>query len=196
MTIKHKIGSVVAAGVLYAALATPALAATNVQVSGNGAFSKNGVVVAKSTSNTVVQTNVTKVKNTVGTTQNTGKNSASFNTGGSSTVNSGKATTSVTIVNSGGGNTATGSCGCPEGDTTVEVKNNSAKSWNGVVVAEEKSNLTSQFNLTKFKNNVWTDQNTGKNSASFNTDGTSSVTSDDTTATVDVLNEGGGNVVE
>ena len=196
MTIKHKIGSVVAAGVLYAALATPALAATGVHVTNNGAMSKNGVVVVKASSKTTLQTNVTKVKNNVGTTQNTGKNSASFNTGGNSSVTSGDATSTVAVVNMGGGNTATESCGCPTGDTEVHVTHNGAKSVNGAVVVEKNSSLVSQTNVTKLTNNVWTTQNTGKNSASFNTDGTSGVESGAADSTVGVENTGGGNELQ
>ncbi len=195
MTIKHKIGSVVAAGMIYAALATPALAATNVHVTNNGSLSKNVVVVAKKNSNTTLQTNVTKVKNNVGTTQNTGKNSASFNNGGNSTVTSGGATSTVAIVNTGGGNTATNNCGCPEGDTEVHVTHNGAGSVNGAVVLEKNSSFTSQSNNTKFTNNVWTTQNTGKNSASFNTGGTSDVESGPAKSTVGIENNGGGNTL-
>lgn len=193
MTIKHKIGSVVAAAALYAALATPALASTNVQVTNNGGLSKNVVYVTKKNSNTTLQSNVTKVKNNVGTTQNTGKNSSSFNVGGNSTVTSGSATSTVAIVNTGGGNTAKNDCGCPEGDTEVHVTHNGAGSHNGAVVYEKNSSLTSQSNYTKFTNNVWTTQNTGKNSSSFNVGGTSDVTSGDAESTVVLENVGGGN---
>lgn len=80
---------------------------TNTTVSGNGAFSDNTVKVTNSNWLTVLQSNVSHVMNVVTSNANTGNNSSSFNTGGDSVVETGEATSDVTVVVEGSSNTLT-----------------------------------------------------------------------------------------
>jgi hypothetical protein len=97
--IKSKVIAGLSAASLFAASALPAFAATTVTVRGNGAFSTNTVNVVKVKTKIVTQTNTAVFTNIVSTTSTSGGNSASFNTGGATTVISGDASSTVTIVN-------------------------------------------------------------------------------------------------
>ena len=77
---------------------------TTVDISGNGAFSNNGVTVVNSSSNSVTQTNNTTVNTAVVSSSNTGDNSSSFNTGGSSSITTGGAGTTVGVMVGGSTN--------------------------------------------------------------------------------------------
>lgn len=78
---------------------------TTIQISGNSAFSHNGVGVFEGCKDVVKQGNKTSVNTTVITSSKTGHNSSSFNTGGNNSVESGDTTTSVVISVEGGTNT-------------------------------------------------------------------------------------------
>jgi hypothetical protein len=78
---------------------------TTVTVAGNGAFSDNSVKVSNSSWLSVVQSNVSHVFNAVSSNSNSGNNSSSFNTGGTSTVGTGPATSNVTVIVEGSTNT-------------------------------------------------------------------------------------------
>lgn len=77
---------------------------TNVTIAGNGAFSWNGALVVSSNKNIVNQSNTTLVTNNVASVSNTGGNDANFNTGGSTGIMTGGASTSTTITTTGGSN--------------------------------------------------------------------------------------------
>ncbi len=66
---------------------------------GNGADSKNKIVINNSNTTLVTQSNVATQVNGVVTEQNTGNNSANKNTGGNVDLSSGDATTIVSITN-------------------------------------------------------------------------------------------------
>ncbi len=78
---------------------------TDVTISGNGAFSWNGVLVASSNKNIVNQSNTTVAYTEVSSTSNTGHNSASFNTGGDTGIMTGDTSTTTTVTTTGGSNT-------------------------------------------------------------------------------------------
>lgn len=78
---------------------------TTVNVSGNGAFSKNKVDVKNVSWVTVLQQNVTEVLNLVSGKAKTGGNDSNFNTGGGSGVGTGDATSNVTVTTNGSSNT-------------------------------------------------------------------------------------------
>ena len=62
---KKQIFSVVAAGSLLVSVATPVLADTTIQISGNGAGSDNYTKVEQTNTNTVSQNNTANVTNNV-----------------------------------------------------------------------------------------------------------------------------------
>ena len=111
-----KLAAGVASVALFAAAAVPsAFAYTGVDVSGNGAFSKNNVKVSNYQPTNVRQNNNSNINNKVNTNQNTGNNRVFGNVGGwgygydgfgggSTNITTGDANASTTINNSAGKN--------------------------------------------------------------------------------------------
>ena len=77
----------------------------SVVIADNGVFSCNKVKLTNYSSSTVIQGASTNVGANVGAKAKTGKNKAWFNTGGTTNVTSGKATSSATLTVTGGSNT-------------------------------------------------------------------------------------------
>lgn len=176
----------VTAGILAASFAPSALAA-NVKIKDNGAKSHNTVVASTKKVTSVSQYNGTAVVNLVGVGQNTGGNKANANTGKKSTVtvSSGNAKATVTNTTTTGGNSATVNgccCGAEGGD--VVIKDNGALSHNHAYVSDKCITKAEQASETLVVNGVLVGQNTGHNSASYNTGGTISVDSGNAVADV------------
>lgn len=181
---------------LVVSVLSPAAFASSVTVAGNGAFSHSGVVLTSISSNKLKQSNNSVVINDVDSKADSGHNNASFNTGGSSSIMTGPATSSVVVSNTGGTNTASGSpCGCPTDPTIVKIKNNGAFSNNGVVVTTVNSNTASQSNKSFVVNDVDSKADTGHNNSSFNTHGTTDVTTGSADSSVVVVNGGSSNTL-
>lgn len=197
--LKTKLATgLVTASLLAATVAPAAFAATDVTVSGNGAGSVNKVKVKNKNKTKVTQYNATAVVNLTGVFQNTGGNTANSNTGGGDvTVNSGKATSTVTNSTTTGGNDATiNPCGCPTGDTLIDVSDNGADSTNTVKVKNTNKTVVEQTNETLVVNGTLVAQNTGGNTANSNTgDGSVSVDSGDASSTVTNVVTTGGNTL-
>jgi hypothetical protein len=203
MTFNYKLGGAVAIATFVATVLAPAgLAETTVDVSNNGALSHNTVNVTNGnggSGSTTNQTNNSVIINTVSVNQNTGKNNASLNTGGGTTITTGAANSNVTVGVGGSTNTAVGTegCGCSVGDTTVIVSDNGALSHNKVTVTNggnskyKKGN--SQTNNSFIVNGVNVSQNTGKNKAKLNTGGSTIITTNDTNSDVTVSVTGSAN---
>jgi len=77
----------------------------SVDINHNGAFSVNSVHVVNNNTTTFKQSNSSVIWTEVDVKTSTGNNSASFNTGGTTTVNTGPATTGVTVDVTGSSNT-------------------------------------------------------------------------------------------
>ncbi len=78
---------------------------STVNVAGNGAFSHNNVKVKSIKSVSALQTNVSTIINTVTGKAKTGNNNSDFNTGGGSVIDTGNATSNVTVNVTGSSNT-------------------------------------------------------------------------------------------
>jgi len=198
MNIKAKLSTGLATGAFVASMFASSAMAADVVVSGNGAGSENGVVVASEKNTVVGQLNVMVVENVVTAKSNTGGNKANGNTGaGNVEVVSGNATTDVTIANIGGDNTATvNDCGCPDEDVNVKIKDNGRNSVNGVVLSKTTNSIFLQGGVMLVGNSVTAKAKTGKNKANNNTGkGTKSVTSKNAKTTVNVRNVGGSNTL-
>ena len=197
MNILQKIGASLATGALLTVASVPsAFAATDVNVSGNGAFSDNDAVVSSNCSKSLDQTNVSNISNTVATHANTGGNDASFNTGGSVTIYTGDATTNVDVSNAAGSNVASvGGSGCGNGSTDVSVYGNGAFSDNSVTVRNWDRESWRQYNANYVRNQIYTNLNSGNNSANFNTGTDVVIHTGSTDANVDVSNEAGSNML-
>jgi hypothetical protein len=188
MNIKQKITSAIAIGTMMAAVVAPAsFAATTVTATGNGALSTNKVGVVNLSKKSVKQKNSTVAITKVTAKANTGKNTSSFNTGGSSSITTGAATNTVAVVVEGGTNTNSGDeCGCVAPTTDVTISDNGALSHNGVLVVNASSNSLYQSNSTVAVTSVSTSSNTGGNTSSFNTNGGSTIDSGEATNDVTV----------
>jgi hypothetical protein len=187
-------------GLATAALLTAAmmpLASADVTVQGNGANSDNTVVITNSNTTSVTQSNSSSVVNSVDANSNTGGNTANGNTGGDTSVQTGAASTTVTIKNKGNvNNAALGCCDCGCGCTAagdVLIKNNGAKSNNTVTLAGGKTALKSQTNSSSAVNGVNAKAKTGKNKAKNNTGGTTNVGTGPAATGVGITNTGNTN---
>lgn len=168
---KKQIFSVVAAGSLLVSVASPVLADTTIQISGNGAGSDNYTTVNQTNTNTVTQNNTANVTNNVTSNADTGNNNAGFNTGGDVQIGTGKATTVANVTNTLNSNAAQiAGCNC-EGDTDVKISGNGAKSDNTVTLKDTNTNGITQNNNATVTNNVENKANSGGNDANSNTGG-------------------------
>jgi hypothetical protein len=183
--LKKQIFSVITAGVMVANVATPALAGTEIVISGNGAGSDNWATVGQTSTTTVTQNNQANVTNNVSADAKTGNNDASFNTGGDVNIDTGDAKTKVDVSNVLNSNSADVDC-CAAGDTEVKISGNGAKSDNGVKLEQSTNTTVDQDNDANVTNNVDANAKTGYNDASKNTGGEVSIKTGKATSDVDV----------
>lgn len=198
MTFKHKLVTAASAGSILAATLLPsaafAVTPSGGSISNTGAGSVNKVKVNNNHSSTVKQKNNTIVSTGVFTVANTGKNKANKNVGGTSSVDTGDATNTVTVAVGGSTNTAEAdSCGCVGHDTDASINNTGAGSYNKVKVNNTHTSTVKQTNNTVVETLIVAGSNTGGNSASKNVGGGSSVDSGDAETTVSVGVSGGSN---
>lgn len=165
-----KLSSAIATGAVLASVLAPGAFASTVDISGNGAFSQNKVSLNQSSSQTLLQSNDSRVTNDVSVSNNTGGNSSSFNTGGNSSITTGNAYSNVDITNGGNTNIATmPSCGCSNSGSDVYIQGNGAFSNNTARLNSYTNSFLSQNNSSNFNNRVNVRNTTGNNSSSFNT---------------------------
>ncbi len=147
---------------------------TNVEISGNGYMSQNDVNLSQGNANTVAQTNVANVLNNVKTKANSGYNDANYNTGGDVTVLTGHATSGADISTHANTNVATignGGHGGDEGEVSLLISGNGAKSDNDIALALSNANSIMQTNVANVVNDVYAKANSGENDANSNTGG-------------------------
>ena len=196
MTIKSKIAAGFASAALFANLAIPAFASTDVEVSGNGAKSDNEVKVENTNTVDLKQTNNLNVVLNITSKANTGGNKASGNTGGNTNITTGDATTETTVAVAGGDNKATvPSCGC-ESEDAVKVSGNGKKSDNKVTLKNKKSLKADQKGDANVVGTLDSKAKTGKNKAKNNTDGDVEVKTGDSVSTTEVGVVAGSNVLK
>ncbi len=194
--IVYKISSGIAAASLFALSMAPSAFASSIIISGNGAFSDNDVHVRNTNSTRITQSNNSRISNNVSVRQNTGGNNASFNTGGDTTINTGNASSDVSIVNKAGVNIAhVDGCGCRENSHDIEISGNGAFSDNTVHVRDSNRFTVRQNNNSTIRNFVRVRQNTGHNDSSFNTDGDTVIWTGDSWSRVRIVNKSGLNVL-
>lgn len=185
--INKRIATAIATGALLLnSFATPAFAATTLEVTGNGSKSDSEITLDLNKSNTVVQNNKANVSNNVDVKANTGKNDAKDNTGGDVNISTGDSDVAVAVKNMLNKNAASVNC-CTGGDTEVKIGNNGSKSDNKVDLDMDNSNEIFQDNDAKVNNNVDVKGTTGKNNAKDNTNGDVSIETGDSDVSVGVL---------
>jgi len=185
---------------------------------GNGTDSTNTATGSVSTTDTTVQTNVASINNNLDLNAQTGDNTTSRNTDGSSGITTGDSNVTASVVNVANSNIsgdtwlvlvnnagtwtgqimgANGNIAASTGmqfnvgkDGTINVTNagNGADSTNTAAGSVSTTNTTVQTNNLNLNNNLDLSANTGNNSASRNTGGTSSVTTGDANIVANLVN--------
>jgi hypothetical protein len=214
MTFNKRIITAIATGaVLLNAMAPLALAADDVTVTGNGAFSNSTVNLSTNNTTNVSQTNLANVTNNITSNATTGGNSSSFNTGGNTKILTGNATTNVDVTNKLNLNKADLSgCGtCGTDPVNVTISGNGAGSPNANVstnipLGDPSSNTVNvtrnsnvnltQDNVAQVSNAIKADSKTGGNDSSLNTGGSSVIWSGDASSNVNVDNEANANIAK
>lgn len=182
---QSKITTAFATGaVLLNALAPLTFAQTSLVISGNGTDSASTATVSTTNTTTVVQDNNANINNTVNVNSDTGNNSASDNTGGNVEIETGDATTDVTVTNMVNNNSATVDACCDSGDTEVLISGNGSDSANDVVLNRNNTVTLSQENDAHVNNHVDVDADTGDNDADDNTGGDVEITTGDVDTTI------------
>lgn len=147
---------------------------TEVNISGNGANSDNGVTLDQTTTTTVAQNNNADVNNDVDADAKTGYNDAAANTGGDVIISTGNAESDVNVSTTANVNAAQiGNNGAGASNPSAEfvISGNGAGSDNYITAALTKVNAISQNNSAHVVNDVDADAKTGYNDANLNTGG-------------------------
>lgn len=190
LTFKQKVGAAVATASMLATVFTPvAFADTTIDISGNDDGSTNLVSVKNKCKTKVDQTNNSYVTTTVHSTASTGGNNANGNTGGSVNINTGAASSIVTVENHGSSNTAeVNPCCCDQQNSNlgVTVSGNGIDSTNTVRVKKKNRLKVYQTNNSEVSTDVWSKAKTGKNNANGNTGSGVGITTDDASSDVTV----------
>ena len=161
----------------------------NVTIKDNGTYSDNDANVAVTTSTVVDQDNTAYIHNDVYVDLDTGKNDANDNTGGSVSINTGKADGEVNVANMANKNIATvGNGSNGGGSLSVWISGNGSNSDNTANVAVANATVVTQTNYANISNDIDVDADTGKNDANDNTGGDVSIDTGDASADVDVAN--------
>ncbi len=184
--------------------------ATSVANINNGAGSTNTATTSSTNSDSTSQTNNGTVINDMTLVANSGDNTASFNTGGDSSIVTGDANVAANILNFVNNNLAgnvllgvvnifgdligdiilpDNPCAtCSSSNTTVANTNNGSGSTNTASATTNNTETQFQSNDATIENNLVFAANTGGNSTSFNTGGDSSVTTGSSNINAQVLN--------
>ena len=183
--LKKLLGSGVITSALTLSALSPAFA-VDVTIDHNGAGSHNDVDITSHSHCTITQSNTTVVTNTTNVKQKTGGNTASGNTGGDTSIDTGN--TNSTVKNTVGGSTNTiGSdpccCAAPL-SPDVTISGNGANSHNDVDLHSGHWGTKTQTNVNVSTLLTRVRQKTGKNKANNNTGGTTDVTTGSTTSNV------------
>jgi len=188
----YKIATAISTASLLAGSIVPGVyGSTTITITGNGSDSYNKADVEVDQTTYVSQINEANVQNTVYADASTGGNRANDNTGGDVSIETGDATSNVTIENSLNTNVAEVNPCCP-GDTTLKITGNGSDSYNKIDVdinqEEETGTLIEQGNLANVNNWVDAYAGTGKNKANDNTGGDVSIETGDADIDVEISN--------
>lgn len=166
--------------------------AISLEITGNGVESENDVEVKVEQKTEVSQNNDFNVNNHVNTNANTGGNSASKNSNGDVSVDTGDASVSVVVANEGNTNEAVADCCSSLDDVEVLISENGDSTDNKVELTNKNKVQVSQNNSSNIRNDVNSDATSGKNDANRNTGGSVSVSTGNALAVTGIFN--GGNV--
>lgn len=173
------------------------VSAVSITVSGNGAESTSVVSANTSQQLVVQQDNQANVTNNISASTNTGNNQANANTGGDVAIDTGDATTSVTVTNAVNQSVLDALSGSVSQSnhqtilTSLEVfiSGNGADSHNQIDVNRDNTRYLTQNNRAAVTNNVDANANTGGNEANRNTGGAVNISTGDASTSVSVRND-------
>ena len=172
---------------------------SSVTISGNGAFSDNGVALNQNSAVVLNQDNNARIRNDVDANSKTGGNDSQFNTGGLTFVHTGDVKANdVNVDNAANFNAASLDCGCVLGGLDVKVAGNGAESWNAVDAAANNAVVDAQNNDSHLFNDVDGNAKTGANDVSFSTgdvNGDPFIHTGDVNSSTGVHNSGNVNVL-
>ena len=183
----------------------------SVENSGNGSDSTNSGDITSITNNATFQTNDATVENNMTLAANSGTNYTDSNTGGNSSIETGDANVSANALTFANNNiegnvlyavvnifgnlvgdillpdlsVLSSCCGF---NGSVTNSGNGSGSENSGSIDQSTNDMAYQFNSVELENNLILDANSGGNSVSGNTGGTSSVETGDTSIDAQVLN--------
>lgn len=144
----------------------PNVRAVELVISGNGSESNSQINTQIETITEVTQTNEANISNEVNTNADTGGNSASGNSGGETSINTGDIDTKLTVENSV--NSTATNIDCCAQDTGASITGNGSDSQNSINL-EQNNNTGVVINQSAdIKNDVKGSANTGGNSANDN----------------------------
>jgi len=166
----------------------------DVLISGNGDNSTNKVDLDVNHSRRddpgvyVYQDNEAKIDNDVDADSNTGKNDANRNTGSDVSITTGKADTSVDILNQANGNSALVKGNSDGVSLSARILDNGADTYNKIELDYERTLVLDQSNESNVDNYVNADSDSGKNDANRNTGGSVSIDTGDAKTDVEIAN--------
>ena len=183
----------------------------SVENSGNGEDSTNSGDITAITNNNTFQTNDAMVENNMTLDANSGTNNTNSNTGGDSLVETGDANVSANALTFANNNLEgnvlyavvnifgdlvgdillpdlSALASCCGFDASITNSGNGSGSTNTGSVDVRTNDTTYQFNNVELENNLLLDANSGDNSVSGNTGGTSSVETGNTSVEAQILN--------
>ena len=162
VNFKTRISTGIATATILLNVLTPlAYADTTIEISGNGNGSNNTVNVTNNDTTDINQTNSFNVTLNVSSKAYTGNNEASNNTGGNVTIDTGNATSNVTVDVSGGYNIANIPCACSNTTDNITISGNGNNSNNTSNVTNKKDKKVKQSNSggvggsVKSKSKTW-----------------------------------------
>lgn len=160
-----------------------------VKVDGNGAYSDNNVKVNADNFVSLSQDNNAKISNNIDANTNTGKNDASYNTGGDTYIVTGDAKSHVAVDNMANANYAKiGGNSDSSKNSSVTLSGNGAFSDSIVKLNQDSVVVLDQYNRAKVYNDVKSNANTGKNDAAFSTGGETAIVTGHANSAVDIDN--------
>jgi len=174
---------------LLQAIVLPAQAMT-LELTGNGVSSDSEIKIKTEQRTEVNQENVFNVSNNINASANTGSNRANRNTGGDANIDTGNATSLVSVTNAGNTNEAVVDCCASAGNTDVLISGNGDSTDNKVDLKNKNVINVNQENRSNIANTVNNNAVTGWNDANRNTGGSVTIATGKAMALTEILNGG------
>lgn len=165
-------------------------------ITDNGSGSTSEIQVESSSQTTVTQGNDANVDNNIAGDLNTGSNQANDNSGSDTLINTGNVSGEANIDTSVNSNSATATDCCAIGTGDVNISGNGAGSTTNVSVNQNRTVESFDHNQSDINNNVSIHGNSGDNTTSGTTGGTSRIATGDVNTSVTINNKTNSNEVE